>query len=188
MMNRGRIWVGIAVAGIVFGVLGAVAQQDQGVALLEAKKFADAERALRDALKAEPWNTTARYYLGLSLLEQEKLNDALAEFRKASDEQNKAAQWTKPAIPTEYQIQIALARTLIGLKQYPEAWKCLESARIEESSSSEVYLYRGIYYAQQDKTQEAIKELERSVSLDPQSAYARQAGKLAAELRAGSRR
>lgn len=38
------------------------------------------------------------------------------------------------------------------------------------------------------KFQEAIKELERSVSPDPQSPHSRQAEKLASELRAGSRR
>jgi tetratricopeptide (TPR) repeat protein len=176
-MNTSRAFCSILVFSMILGLLAVIPQQvfaqaDKGKALYDAKKYVEAEGALKDALKAEPWDTTTRYYLGLALLEQEKFNDAFVEIKKTQDEQNKAAQWTKPPVPSEYQIRIALARIHLGLKQYDEAWKSLESARIEDSGSSEVYLYRGICCVQQKKSQEAIKELEKSISLDPQNAYA----------------
>jgi tetratricopeptide (TPR) repeat protein len=123
-------------------------------------------------LKAEPRNVTARYYLGLSILQQEKYRDALDIFLKVKDEQDKAEQRTRSAIPSEYQMQLAIARARLGLKQYAEAWKNLESAKIEDANSSDVYMYRGLYYLQQEKHAEAIKELEKAISLNKNNAYA----------------
>ena len=65
-----------------------------------------------------------------------------------------------------------MARARLGLKQYDEAWKNLESARIENGKSSDVYVYRGVYYYQQEKLPEAIKELEKAISLDKKNPYA----------------
>jgi tetratricopeptide (TPR) repeat protein len=148
------------------------AQTEKGIELYNSGKFRDAEVLLREALKAEPWDVSANYYLGLSILQQKKYGDALQIFLKVKDDQGKAEQWDQSPIPNEYQIQMALARARLGLKQYAEAWKNLESARIEDGSSSEVYMYRGVYYLDQEKHKEAIDELEKAISLDDQNAYA----------------
>jgi len=104
------------------------------------------------------------YNLGLSNLSQEKYKEALNAFLQV-----KAGSKTNPR---EFQIQLALARARIGLKQYDEAWKNLETARLENSNSSEVYLYRGVFYFQQEKYREARNELDKAISLNKKEAYA----------------
>jgi tetratricopeptide (TPR) repeat protein len=176
-MNKGRTCFKILALSIVISMLVVIPQQlfaqvQKGIAFYNSREYREAEGALREAIKTEPWNVEARYYLGLSLLQQEKYSDALSEFRKVEDEQAKAEQWAKSAVPNEYQQQMALARARLGLQQYSEAWRNLESAKIENSSNSEVYLYRGIYFVNQKKHQEAAKKLEMAISLDPKNAYA----------------
>jgi len=149
-----------------------LAQTSKGVELYNQWKFAEAEKVLRDALKADPSDTLASYYLGLSALMQDKHSEALDLFLKAKSSRDKADQRTRPAVPSEYQIQIAIARARLELKQYAEAWKNLESARIEDGKASDVYVYRGQYYVQQKKNSEAIKELEKAIKLDDKNAYA----------------
>ena len=148
------------------------AQANNGIELFKAGAYSDAEIKLRETLKADPLKTTERYYLGLALLNQGKTPEALKELQTVKSEQEKASQRSRPAVPSVYQIDLALARTYLGLDQFDKAWPKLESARIEDSSSSEVFLYRGIYYYKQKEYSKAIKELEKAVTLDPKNAYA----------------
>jgi tetratricopeptide (TPR) repeat protein len=106
------------------------------------------------------------YNLGLYNLSQEKYKDALDEFMKVKNS------GTGKTTPSEYQIQIALARAQLGLKHYDEAWKNIESARAANANSSEVYLYRGVFYFQQEKYREARNELDKAISLNKKEAYA----------------
>jgi tetratricopeptide (TPR) repeat protein len=146
-------------------------QVDKGVGLLNSGEYDRAESVLRKAMKSEP-NTTTQYYLGMSLLLQEKYGAALTVFNAAKSERAKASQSSRPAVPSEYQISIALARAYLGLKQYDRAWSNLESARIEDANSSEAFMYRGVYFLQQKKFKEAIADLDKAISLDPKNAYA----------------
>jgi tetratricopeptide (TPR) repeat protein len=106
------------------------------------------------------------YNQGISYLSQEKYKDALDTFLKIKDS------LTAKTIPNECQLQIALARARLGLKQYGEAWKNLESAKTVNANSSEVFLYRGVYYFQQEKYREARNELDKAISLNKKEAYA----------------
>jgi len=151
---------------------GIFAQSKKGLELFNSWKFQEAEKAFREALQSDPKDTPTSFYLGLSLLLQGKNGEALDVFLKVKSSQDKADQSTRPAIPSELQIQLALARARLGLKQYAEAWKNLESARIEDGKSSDVYVYRGAYYVQQEKYQEALKELQKAISLDKKNPYA----------------
>ena len=148
------------------------AQTDKGIELYNQWQFADAEKALREALKADPSDTRADYYLGLSVLMQEKYSDALNILMKVKSSQDKADPKSRSAVPDEYEIQLALAKTHLGLKQYDDAWKNLESARSEDSKASDVYVYRGAFYVQQGKNSEALKELDKAFQLDGKNAYA----------------
>ncbi|HEX6592367.1 MAG TPA: tetratricopeptide repeat protein [Moraxellaceae bacterium] len=56
---------------------------NQGVILLKQKKFADAQKALEDALKINPRNPYAFNLLGISLREQGKFADAKAAYESA---------------------------------------------------------------------------------------------------------
>ena len=148
------------------------AQSKKGVELYQAGQFKEAEAAFREALKINPKDTPNNYYLGLSVLLQDKHSEALDILLKVKQSQDRADKRTRPTVPDEYQINLALARTRLELQQYEDAWKNLESARIENNSSSDVYVYRGVYYFQQDKFPEALKELEKAISLDGKNPYA----------------
>ena len=175
MSNR-RAYCRILVLLVAFSLISVVpqafAQSKKGLELYNTWQYQEAEKVFREELKADPNNTPTNFYLGLTVLYQEKYQDALDIFLKVYKSQQRADQWTRPAVPSEYQIQLAMAQARIGLKQYPDAWKNLESARIEDGRASDVYVYRGLYYLEQDKLKEAIKELEKAISLDRKNPYA----------------
>ena len=148
------------------------AQADSGIELYNAGEYTEAESKLRDALKAEPKNTAARYYLGLSLMYQGNFAESLKELKTAKSEQEKASQSSRPAVPSVYQIDLALAQAHLGLDQLEEAWPKLESAKKEDPDSSDVFLYRGIYYYKQKDYAKAIESLDKTISLDSKKAYA----------------
>ena len=176
-MNKRRACCHILAVLVVCSLVAVIPQgtlpnQKQGLNSSIPGNFQEAEKAFREALQADPKDTPTDFYLGLSLLLQGKNGDALDVFLKVKSSQERADQWTRPAIPSELQIQLALARARLGLKQYAEAWKNLESARIEDGKSSDVYVYRGVYYLQQEKNPEALKELQKAISLDKKNPYA----------------
>ena len=57
----------------------------KGVALVVDGRFAEAEKPLREALRLDPMLAEAHYNLGVSLREQGRFDDAIAEYRAASD-------------------------------------------------------------------------------------------------------
>jgi len=175
-MNKRRRCCSILVFSVAFALLAVPrqtpAQAQKGVELYGAGQFKDAETVFREAQQRNPSDTPNNYYLGLSILLQDRFGEALDIFLKVKQSQDRADQWTRPAVPDEYQINLAMARARLGLQQYADAWKNLESARIENGSSSDVYIYRGVYYFQQEKFPEALKELDKAIALDAKNAYA----------------
>jgi tetratricopeptide (TPR) repeat protein len=176
-MNRRRTYHGVLVLSIVLCMAAAVPQQifaqsQKGMELFNSWKFPEAEKVFREAVQANPKDIPSHFYLGLSLFLQDRHREALDVFLKVKSSQDKADQGSRPAVPSELQIQLALARTRLELKQYPEAWKNLESARMEDGTCSDVFVYRGAYYQQQEKNQEAIRELEKAINLDSKNPYA----------------
>lgn len=176
-MNRRSAFCGTPMLLVVVLLVAVIPQQifaqtNKGMELYNSEKYQEAEKAFREALKADSKDTEANYYLGLSVLEQKKYGDAIDIFLKVKKSLDGADQQARPAVPSEYQIQLAMGRAYLGLKQYDEAWKNIESARIEDGNSSDVYMYRGVYYLQQEKHEEAAKDLEKAISLDRNNAYA----------------
>jgi len=176
-MKKRKACCRILVLTVAFALIASIPQQTsaqskKGVELYGSGQFPEAEAAFREALKSNPSDTPNNYYLGLSILLQDKCSEALDIFQKVKNSQDRAGRQTRPAVPDEYQINLAMARARLGLKQYDDAWKNLESARIENGKSSDVYVYRGVYYYQQEKLPEAIKELEKAISLDKNNPYA----------------
>jgi len=176
-MTARKAYRRILVLSVVFSLMAVIpqwslAQTNRGIELYNSWQFKEAENVLRTAVKADPSDTLANYYLGLSVIVQENYREGLEIFLKVKQSQDRADQRTRPPVPSEYQTQMGLARARIGLKQYADAWKNLESARIEDGRSSEVFTYRGVYYLEQEKFKEAIKELEKAISLDKKNPYA----------------
>ncbi len=167
----------IGVTAIAFSLMGVLprpifAQTEKGIELYNSWQYKEAEQVLREAIKANPADIPANFHLGLSLLLGEKYGEALEILSKVANDRRKAESRAQSAIPDEFQIQIALARAHLGLKQYPEAWKNLEAAKKQHADAADVYVYRGVYYLQQDKIREAIKELDKAVDMDEPNAYA----------------
>lgn len=176
-MNKQRTGYGLLVLTVVVSLLAvipqpAIAQSDKGIELYNSGQFRDAEKVFREALRIKPQDVTANYYLGLSVLLQNKPQEALEIFLKLENTQAGANKLAKSAVPSEYQIQIALARARLALKQYEEAWENLEAAGKGHSNSSEVCMYRGVYYLRKEMNSEAVAELEKAIALDAKNAYA----------------
>jgi tetratricopeptide (TPR) repeat protein len=164
------IAVFLSIPGIVPQPL--CAQASKGIELYNAWKFQDAEKELREALKANPSDAQTGYYLGLSVLMQDKHSEALEILAKVKEDQDKAGRQSRSPVPDAYQIELALARARLELKQNEEAWKNLEAARKLNANAADVYVYRGLYYLNLQNAQNAIKELEKAMSLDGNNAYA----------------
>jgi tetratricopeptide (TPR) repeat protein len=149
-----------------------MAQTSKGIELCTNWKFQDAEKVLRAALKANPQDIQADYYLGLAVLMQDKHDEALQIFQKVLADKNNPGQKVQSPVPDNYQIQIALARTRLELKQNDEALKNVDAAAKVHPNGIEVHVYRGVYYLNLKNAQKAITELEKAISLDKQDAYA----------------
>jgi tetratricopeptide (TPR) repeat protein len=147
------------------------AQTDKGIALFNSWKFQEAEKVFREVVKANPKDVQASYYLSLSALMLDKHSEALALLLKVQDSQSKAGQG-RAAVPDEFQIRIALARTYLELKQNEEALKNLEAANKIRANTVDVLVYRGAYYINKANLPQAIKELEKAMSMDDNNAYA----------------
>src|SRR2546422_616273 len=82
VLNGGCVyWITMRTAStvlLVVALLGSpiFAQIDKGVELVNAKKYQEAEKILRDVVADEPDNARAHLYLGRALLGQNKADDA----------------------------------------------------------------------------------------------------------------
>jgi tetratricopeptide (TPR) repeat protein len=146
------------------------AQISRGIELYNSGEYRAAESIFQESLKTNPADYRANYYFGLSALAQEKYGDAEEAFLKVKPGDDNGS--TLGSLPSEYELQIALARARLGLKAYEDAWSTLEFAKVLNASSSDVYVYRGLFYLEQEKNKEALEELEKAISLDPQNPYA----------------
>jgi tetratricopeptide (TPR) repeat protein len=150
----------------------AMAQTEKGIGLYNSWEFNKAEEAFREALKNRPDDVQAGYYLGLSLLMQEKYQEALDAFQKEKVSVDKAASSVEAGIPDKGQLEISLTRAYLGLKKYPEVWECLEAAEKANANPADIHTFRGAYYLERKNTENAIKELEKALELDSLNAYA----------------
>jgi tetratricopeptide (TPR) repeat protein len=162
-----------AVVILIIGIsLQAMAQTEKGIELYNSGEFNKAEEAFREVLKNRPDDLQAGYYLGLSLLMQEKYQEALETFQKAKAAVDKGGLSGEAGIPDKGQLEIALTRAHLGLKQYPEVWECLEAAEKAKANPADIHAFRGAYYLERNDVENAAKELEKAIELDYLNAYA----------------
>jgi tetratricopeptide (TPR) repeat protein len=175
-MNRQTILCFIPVISLVllmtaFAAQPLVAQTSKGIELCKSGQLPEAEKALRAALKGNPKDTQASYWLATVVLLQDKHEEALQLFLKVKADQDKAGK-ARAAEPDEYQIQLALARTHLELRKNAEALKNLEAAKKIQPNGSDVSVYQGYYYINTGNYPKAIAELEKAMSIDKKNAYA----------------
>ena len=148
------------------------AQAGNGLELYNSWKFVEAEAIFREAVKANPGDLEAGYYLGLSLLMQDKSAEALEILTKVKEARDKEGGKAKTDVPDEYLIQMALAQANLKLKQNDQAWKNLELAGKAHADAADIHVYRGVYYLNQENVKKAVKELEKAMEMDEHNVYA----------------
>ena len=135
-----------------------LAAQDLGEAerLCQSGQYSQAETILRGIAASEPENAKANYLLGVALLEQNKVDEAEPRVKKAV-ELNYAPD----------QAKVALARVHLLRQQHDQALALLNEAHAANPENSDIYLYRGIAYANRSQFTEAVQDLEKAVQMKP---------------------
>lgn len=156
------------------------AQKLRGVELYEAKEYSQAAQDLKKTVEESPDNLTARYYLGMALLQMEKDGEAEEQLQAARQLLEKR----KDLDPKAEQIELAMGRAQMGQKEYTKAREALDKAKELSPESAEVFMYRGKLEVTREDYAAAAKELDTALKLDPRMAYAHYyAGIAAANLK-----
>src|SRR5213596_113941 len=97
---------------------------ERGIDLYHAKKYAEAEQALAQAVQANNEDARAHEHLGLARLSLGKVDEAYAELSRAED-----------LAPDSDSVKVGLARVLIEKKDFDKAEAALKKARAYASST-----------------------------------------------------
>lgn len=150
----------LALPGLALG-----ADLQKGVDLYETRKYSEAAAELREVVKEAPDNISARYYLGMTLME-------LKEYEPA-EEQLKQAEEQRPEVkPRRDQIKAGLAQVYTEQKRHDEAQQLVDEALKENDKSAEAYFAQGKLRVYRKDYAAAVPALEKAIELDPKNAYA----------------
>jgi cytochrome c-type biogenesis protein CcmH/NrfG len=164
------------VVSVVFALISgislyAVAATEDGIHSYNIGEFHKAEALFREVLKGDADDIQAGYYLGMSLLMEEKFKEALGIFQNLEDNINNKAVIKDSDVPTKGQVEIGLVRSYLGLKKYPEALKSLDSAEKAKADPVDIHTYKGAYYLEMNENLKAQKELETALNQKSQNPY-----------------
>jgi tetratricopeptide (TPR) repeat protein len=150
----------------------------QGQAALEAGKLPEAEKAFRDAVDLDSGSPDAQFGLGNVYMRQGQLPAAETAYRAAvniSPDMSSAhlnlgvvyyqMEQLSKAEEEFAQALYLLAAVRIQSKQYAEAEKLLNQAKVIQPDLAEVYYGLGAVYKLQGKKTEAIAAFEKFLSL-----------------------
>jgi tetratricopeptide (TPR) repeat protein len=120
------------------------------------KRLASLSEAIeRDPENVEAWRARASHYL------------ARGELKQATEDLNRLLEQD----PENQTIRLTAGEALIGLEQYDEAIKHIDTA-IEQQPTPTAYILRAQAQALQEKVDEAIKDLDQAIKLDARDADA----------------
>ena len=134
---------------------------DRGIDLYNARKYAEAERALTQAAQASKADVRAHEYLGLAKLSLGKVDEAYAELSRADE-----------LAPNSDSVNVAFARVLIEKMEFDRAGESLKKAREINADNPDVPLYSGVLKVAQRNYTDAIKDLNDAIARKPDNAYA----------------
>lgn len=157
------IWATLASC---FLTLVAAADTKSGVELYKAGKYAEAAAELGQVVRNEPADIQARYYLGLSLLQQGQNKEAESHFAAAQE------QLTSASSPTLDEVNVGLARAQMDQKKYDQAEASLEGAFEVNPRNPEIFVYRGKLQLLRNNPAAAVEQLQNAIEMDPKNAYA----------------
>ena len=141
---------------------GPVAAQDldAGVEQYRSLNFVEAEQTLRQVCEREPENASAHEYLGLSLAELKRADEAEAEIQKAAE-----------AGLAEDRVKVGLARVAIERRDVDGAARLVEEAHAANPENADAYHYRGMLRTKARNFDQAAVDFERALELNPAIAY-----------------
>lgn len=147
------------------------AKTEDGLKSISMGEFEKAAAIFSEILKGDAENVEAGYYLGLSLLMQEKYNEALGIFKSLKSGIDKKTAAGKTEIPTKGQIEIGIVRSYLGLKNNPEALKSLKAAETVKADPVDIHTFMGAYYLEINENTKADKELKKALEMNSQNPY-----------------
>ena len=134
-----------------------------GRALVENRRFSDGIRLLRESIALDPEAAYAYNALGIAAMEQQLWNEAIAQFRAASE---RAEKWVYP--------HYNLARVYAAQRRYREAEEEFRKGIALGTELGLKYSYLhynlGILHVYQGRHNEAEQEFRRAVQMNPEDA------------------
>jgi tetratricopeptide (TPR) repeat protein len=137
------------------------ASLESGIDFYRTQRYQQAEKELRAVADAEPQNADAHFYLGLTLVEMERPEQAKAAFEKA-----------KECALSPDKEKVAQARLDIAGQKLDAAFATLNEAEQINSENAELYLNRGLIHANRQEFPAAVKDFEKTLALAPKYARA----------------
>jgi tetratricopeptide (TPR) repeat protein len=137
------------------------ASLETGVDFYRTQRYQQAEQELRGLTGSEPGNADAHFYLGMTLIEQNKVEEARAEFQKANE----------ASLSADKQ-KVAEARLQMAAQQMDQALGTLDEAAAMSSDNPEIYFNRGLVRANRQDFPAAVQDFEKVLALAPHDARA----------------
>lgn len=135
----------------------------EGRSLIELRQFSEGMGLLRQVIAADPETAYSYNALGIAFMEQQRWNEAIQNFRTASE---RAEKWVYP--------HYNLSRVYAALSRYREAEQELRTAIHlgDELGLKYSYLYYnlGILYLFQGRTNDAEPQFRRAIEMKPEDA------------------
>jgi tetratricopeptide (TPR) repeat protein len=167
-MNK-KTAVGAMVGGLILasGMLAMAGTLEDGIALFNQGKYAQAEAALREAAGPE-----AKAYLAGSLAKQKKYGEAEAPARAALE-----------ANATHEVAVAALGESLVGQKKYDDAIQRMTAALEKKGSLAYAHFWRGQAYDKKNQAARMVADFEAFLRLAPRAPEAPTVQAMLAALR-----
>jgi len=131
----------------------------EGRTLYEEKRYGEAIDRLEEAIRLDPAQAEAHYYLGLAYFQFTRYMEAVQAFQKAL------------AAKSDYaEAYAALGMAYYQLDQTQEAIKALEKAVNLDGKLNEARYNLGLAYLADDKKEQALKQYQALQTADPEIA------------------
>ena len=133
----------------------------RGIDLYNARKYAEAVRALQTVVESQSDNAEAQTYLGLAYIATGNIGEARAALQRAEE-----------LAPNSDAVKVGQARVAIEGQQFDMAEAALQRAAEINEGNPDVALYRGALRVAQRNYQAAVNELNEAIARKRNNPYA----------------